>query len=158
MLKERFKIDDKITLGVVSSIIGTLLLGVVDYIAFMLNLEKWQLINIAASAYFKVDDVGTLPALFVGGITHLANAGLLGVIICYILYYTGIDFYWLKGIGVSLMFWLFAYGVVLRTHIGRIDPTGAFTNVSHILFHIIGGWLIAYLIIKLAKEGTFERK
>ena len=122
MLNARLKFDDKITLGVVSGLIGALLLGIIDYIMFVLDLEKWQLLNIAASAYFKVEDVGTIPALFVGGITHLANAGLLGVIICYVLYYTGIDFYWLKGIGVSLMFWLFAYGVILRANIGRMIP------------------------------------
>lgn len=153
----KLKIGDKITLGAVSGIISSLIVDIINYFSFILNLHKWHLVHISASVYFKVKDVGTLPALFVGVITHFTVCAILGIVVCYTLYYTGTDFYWLKGIGACLVFWLLVFGIMLRVNIGRIDPTDAATNVFYVSAHIMRGWLVAYLITKLAKEGVFER-
>lgn len=153
----RYKKADKITLGVVSGILSELVMTTLDWVDLIFKLDKWHIFHIAASTYFKIEDVKTLPALFVGAITHFASVGMLGAVTCYILYYTGTDFYWLKRIGSSMMFWLVAYGVILRANIGKITPTDASTNIFHILAHIGRGWLVTYLIIKLAKERVLER-
>lgn len=108
--------------------------------------------HIAASAYFKISDVHTLPALITGAINDYFIASAMGVAIIYFLYLTGTDFFWIKGASIGGAWWLFAFGIVLRTKIGRIDPTDPGTNLYHITEHLLLGILIAWLITKYAKE------
>lgn len=64
-----------------------------------------------------MEDIKSIPALISGIMTHYNLITVLGVVICYFLYYTGIDYFWLKGIGVALIFRLVVYGIMLRVNV-----------------------------------------
>ncbi|MHB1420778.1 MAG: hypothetical protein ACYCX4_14565, partial [Bacillota bacterium] len=144
------KIKDKVWLGALSGIIVTSSLNVVDWISVLLKTNKWHIWQIAASTYFELKDINTFPALFIGAVSHTSLMALAGVTTCYLLYFTGRDYYLIKGLGVLMMFWLFIFGAALRFNVARIHPVDIGTNISHYIGHASAGLLISFLIVKLA--------
>lgn len=141
-------IKDKITLGAAAGILANLITSIIDIVLYKLNINKFIHFHIAASAYFPVRDVNTLPALIIGGISDFTVAAVFGVIIVYILFLTGTDYFYVKGLMVSLLYWLLLYGMILRLNIARIDPTDPGTNLVHLATHIILGLLISWIVTK----------
>ena len=152
------KIKDKVFLGCISAVLATTTLNVIDLISVLLRVNKWHIWQIAASLYFKPDALNTLPALLIGAFTHTSIMSLAGVIICYLLYYSGKDYYLLKGFGVLMIFWIFLFGFTLRMGLARIKPVDAGTNIAHFIGHAAAGLLISYLIIRLADETIWANK
>jgi hypothetical protein len=142
------KIKDKITLGVIAGILANTIVSIIDIVFYKLNVNKFIHFHIAASTYFNVSDVYTVPALIVGAISDFTVVAFLGVIIVYTLFYTGTDFYYVKGLLVVLVYWLMIYGIFLRLEIARIDPTDPGTNLVHLALHIMLGLLTSWIITK----------
>ena len=153
-----FKIKDKIILGAFSAVVTMLILNIVDWASVFLKANKWHIWQIAASLYFGAKDLNTAPALFIGAMAHTVILSFSGVIICYVLYYTGRDFYLLKGLGINLMFWIFLFGVILKINIARINPTDAGTNMSHFVGHVLAGLLMSYFIVKFADDRAWKAR
>lgn len=145
-------IHDRYTFGIIAGIIANIPVNILDYVSTSLNIGEYHIWQIAASAYFTKAQLDTLPALFIGMITDYATAGLLGVISVYLLYLTGKEYYLIKGISIGIAFWILFYGVILRSNITRIDPTGAGTNLSDFTWHIILGVLTSWFIVKYGKH------
>jgi hypothetical protein len=142
------KIKDKLTLGIAAAIIANIIVSIIDLVCYKLNINQFNRFQIAASPYFQVPDVDTIPAIIVGIIADFSVAAFFGVIMVYILFYTGADFYYVKGLFVALIFWLILYGIVLRLNIARIDPVDPGTNLVHLAIHLILGLLTAWIITK----------
>jgi hypothetical protein len=124
----------------------------------LLKANKFHIWQIAGSLYFGQENLKTLPALFIGAMTHTSIMALAGVIICFMLYYTGRDYYLIKGFGVLMMFWIFLFGIVLRLGIARIKPVDAGTNLAHFIGHASAGLIISYLIVKLADNKAWNEE
>ncbi len=150
-----FKIKDKFFVGVLAGILANATENIFNYLGYYTGFSKYFIWHIAASAYFPITEVKTTPALIIGMFTDYTVAAGLGVITVYLLYLTGNDYYLFKGLLVSGFAWLFVFGVVLRTKIGRIDPTDSGTNLINLGGHILLGLLISIIIIKI---GEFETK
>ncbi len=151
------KISDKVAIGAFSGIIATSALNIVDWIVVYFGLNKWHIWQIAGSVYFRIEDVDTIPALIIGAITHTSLIAFVGVIICYLLYYTGRDYYMLKGAGVLMLMFILIFGGVLRLHIARINPVDAGTNISHLIGHLSDGVIISWLVVKLASAEAWRK-
>lgn len=145
---ENINIRDKITLGIITGMLANFVITILDIAFYFLDVNEYLHIHIAASAYFPLERIHSIPALIVGTITDFSIGAILGIIIVYTLFYTGTDFYYIKGISIPLLFWILIYGMVLRLNIGRIDPTDAGTNLVHLSLHIILGFLIAWFTVK----------
>ena len=152
------KIKDKYTFSIIASLIANIPINILDFIFYKLDFNNYLMWHIAASAYFKKADVHTLPALIIGGATDYFTAGLMGIPIFYLLYWTGSDYYWFKGISIGGFWWLTAFGVILRSQVARIDPVDASTNLYHISEHLLLGFLIAWLIVKYGSDLLVEQK
>jgi hypothetical protein len=153
----KIKIKDKIILGAISGALPTIILNVVDYLSLRLNLNKWHIWQIAGSLFFKKEDLTTIPALLLGGLTHTTLTSLGGIFIFYTLYYTGRSFYIIKGIGIFLLFWIALFGGILSLKITEIaQPIDAQTNMAHLFGHIMEGILAGLLIVKLADERVWD--
>jgi len=154
----KFKIKDKLILGAFSGVLATTILNVVDYLSVILHASKWHIFQIAASLYFNQNEVTTIPALIIGGFTHTTLISLAGIIICYILYFTGRTLYIIKGICVSLFLWIMLFGGALSLGITSIvQPIGTPTNMAHLSGHFMAGILTSFLIIKLADKKAWEK-
>ena len=152
-----FKIKDKVFLGFLSAVFATASLNIVDWISVWLKANKWHIWQIAGSLYFNTSDLHTIPALFLGAMAHTSIMAFAGVVICFLLYYTGRDFYLIKGFGVLMIRWIFLFGIILRLNIARIKPLDVGTNISHFVGHAAAGLLISYFITKLADERVWDR-
>ena len=146
------KIKDKYTFSILASILANIPINILDYIFYYIGINKFHMWHIAASAYFKITEVDTIPALIIGAISDYSTAALMGILIMYLLFFTGTEYYWIKGISVGSAWWLFAFGVILRTKVGRIDPIDSGTNLYHIFEHLLLGALIAWIIKKYGKQ------
>ena len=146
------KITDKYSFAVFASLIANIPINILDFIIYKLGINKYLMWHIAASAYFKKSDVHTIPALITGAATDYITAGLMGVPIFYLLYWTGKDYFWLKGISIGGFWWLTAFGVILRCKVARIDPVDASTNLYHLSEHILLGFLTALIIVKYGSD------
>ena len=151
-MKTKFIITDKFFLGVISGILANIIENIYNYTSYFFNLTKYFIWHIAASAYFQIPDVKTMPALVVGMFTDYAIAAGMGIATVYLLYLTGEDFWFVKGLSVSSLSWLFVFGIILRLKIGRIDPIDAGTNLVNLIGHILLGILIPFIIIKLGED------
>ena len=147
-----FPIKDKFFLGVFAAFIAELIDNSYDWIMYAFDMNKYHEWHIAASTYFPISKLHTIPALIVGCVADFTIAAILGVIIVYLLYWTGIDFYMIKGIGVTLCAWLIIFGAILRMKIGRIDPVDAGTNLEHLADHILLGILMSLTAVKFGKQ------
>lgn len=151
-----FNIKDKYFLGVIASILANIPINILDYIFYTLDINQYHMWQIAASAYFRIQDVNTVPALIVGAISDYSTAIIMGVAIVYLLSITGTDYFWAKGLSLGLTGWLFAFGIILRMKIGRIDPIDAGTNLFHVAEHMLLGILIAWIVTKYGQEALTE--
>jgi len=142
------KVKDKVALGTIAGILSNVIVTIIDIVFYKLDVIKFLHFHIAASVYFPISEVHTLPALIVGAIADFTLAAYLGVIIVYTLFYTGTDYSYVKGLGIVFAFWLFIYGIIERLNIARIDPTDPGTNLVHLAIHIILGLLTSWIIVK----------
>lgn len=151
------KIKDKIFLGVVSGVMATFGLNIVDWISVFLKKNQWHIWQIGGSVFFPIDKLYSIPALFIGAMTHTSFTALAGVITVYLLFFTGTKHYLLKGWGVYMMFWLALFGGAPRLGIPRLTSFDTKTIMAHFVGHSLAGFIISYLIIKLADERVWEQ-
>lgn len=142
------KVKDKITLGIIAGILSNIFVSIIDILCYKLNISQFIHIHIVASAYFPVSDIHTIPALIVGTISDFIIAAFFGVMIVYVLFFTGTDFLYVKGLFFVLVYWLMIYGLIRRLNIARIDPTDPGTNLVHLAIYILLGLLTSWLIAK----------
>lgn len=133
------KIKDKIFLGIVSAVLTTSGLNIVDWISVFLKKNQWHIWQIGGSVFFPIDKLYSIPALFIGAMTHTSFPSLAGVIIVYLLYYTGTKHYLLKGWGVFIMFWLALFGGSPRLGIPRLTSFDTKTILAHFVGHTLDG-------------------
>ncbi len=153
----KFKIKDKYLLGFVSAAIVATILNFVDYLSVRLHINEWHIWQIAGSLFFGKEELTGIPALIIGALTHTTLIGFAGVIICYILHYTGRTWYIVKGITVFLLFWIMLFGGILSLKITSItQPVGAQTNIAHMIGHITAGILTSLLIVKAIDKSAWD--
>jgi len=140
-------INDLFIAGALSGIIANIPINIFDYILYRLKINKIFIWHISASAFVEKKDIKNITGLFIGAVDDYTMAAIKGVFIAYLLYFTGTEFYIIKGIGAGLFFWLCFFGIILRLKIARIDPVEPATNLTHLTWHILLGGLTAWLII-----------
>jgi len=99
--------------------------------------------------YIEKKDLHTPAGLIIGAAADYIMGGVKGVVLAYLIYFTGWDFYLFKGIAVGLLFWLICFGLILRLNIAGIDPVEPGTNLTHLSWHILLGVTNALLILQL---------
>ncbi len=151
-------INDKFFLGFIAGFLGNIIENVFNYLAFTLHFSKHHIWHIAASAYFPIDKTKDYTAVIVGMYTDYIIGCSAGVLIVFLLYYTSTKYYVLKGIAITSFFWLFIFGIILRSKVGRIDPIDSGTNLTNMFGHIFLGIAISFFIIKLDKKANLLPK
>ncbi len=100
---------DNIAVGAMAGIIGGAIGMAYSYTMFLLGISSMSSVHLAATLI--VIDVINLTALgFINAVAaHLIVAAAFGVVLTYILLYTGKDFWVLKGLGMGALFCLITH-------------------------------------------------
>jgi hypothetical protein len=145
-------LKDNVAVGAIAGLIGGIIGLAYSYIMFLLGITPMSSVNLAAT--LVVIDVLNLSALaFINAIfTHLLVASTFGVLLTYILLYTGKDFWLLKGFGFGALFCLVAHSYLIP--LMRTDEqvrTLIFNPISWTIAlstHIMIGLISVTIIVK----------
>lgn len=143
---------DTITIGAIAGLISTTVMTVIVWAVRLLGhqfITPWE----TATHIFLVRRLIHTPIGYLVGFTGNFTLGaIFGVIMAYILRFTGKDFYILKGIGLGAVVWLTSIGFfmhLLSIRIeGRSDPL---SNLMAIIEFNIMGIITSYIIQKYAR-------
>ncbi len=89
---------DKFIGGFVAGVIGGIIGIVFSHSLFLLGLSPISSLHLATALVVPEMFALTTGGVFISFLTHLIVAGVFGVVLLLILYYTGKDYYILKGI------------------------------------------------------------
>lgn len=149
------KITDKFFLGFVTGVIAKTVMFIVDLIAYLLKFDDQFFWYIAASPFVPLNQLTSPSAIVIGLISDYAVALSLGIIVVYLLHYTGTDYFYLKGLTVGLIYWLM-YGLLLNIQVIRIRPATTAASSINLLLHILIGIVSAKVAVTYGKK-VFKR-
>jgi hypothetical protein len=131
-------LKDKIVIGILVGLLADAVKLTFNFISFKLDFTPvvfWQLV---AGAVLEMEDVFTPVGILIGGIADIIMTMLFGVIFIYIIYLTGRENLWIKGIGFGMLVWVSFFvivsGVLLRGKILPLPSGILVTIVAHFLY------------------------
>lgn len=150
------KIRDTITIGSIAGIIATIVFILVNYIFKLLGYQFTSTWEATADIFLSNNLVHTPLGNIIGILGQYVIGASGGIIIAYILKFTGYDYYIIKGLGIGAVYWVLGVGII--GNIINLTPQFAdepVTNFLIILDLVIYG-IISSLII--TKYGNIKQK
>lgn len=141
-----FKTKDKYSLGIFLGLIANTIRVAFDYIAYYFNLTKYVPFHIASATFLPKSKVNSFLGLTIGIFGDYSVAAFFGLTIVYLLYYTGSEYSWIKGISIGLLYWLLLFGMGLQFGLSRINPSDFGTNLTFFVNHILLGIVVVWII------------
>ena len=144
---------DHFTLWVISGIIGVVVRDLYDLAMVLFAHSKNAIWNIASDIFVSTPQVHTFLGVILGLLADMVVGGLLGILVGFTIKLTGPKNYWLKGLGIGQVAWLFFFGILLHNlpHIEKTAPVVAGPNILSYIGHSIFGLVTAWTYVKLAK-------
>lgn len=145
---------DALTIGAIAGTIGILIIQGISMVLAWLGIIEMTILDVAALLFLNEAQANTAAGMMVGFITHLLTGATGGVILAYIIKFTGDDYYWVKGLALGGIMNLGFMGfAVTLLGIAPEMRTDAVTMLVHIIEQFIFGLISAYIIVKF---GRFE--
>ncbi len=104
---------DTITIGAIAGIIGTIGMHITNMFLKSLGLVKITTLQIASSLFLDWDKTNTTYGIIVGYINHFFIGSIVGVTIAFVFKYTGKDYFLIKGLGITGIFYLVSMGFMI---------------------------------------------
>lgn len=151
-------IKDEIALGALAGFLATIPQFIFNLISVYFSYSKFYSFQFSGSIFLRPSLTLTPLGIVIGTFMWVSMATVLGIIIVYLLKYTGKDYWWLKGIlvSVSLMFTII-YGFLQSFGITKIVPNDIPTNLTHLIGNIIFGAFAGYFAYRFAPENEYMR-
>ncbi|MDW7649977.1 MAG: hypothetical protein SCK29_06410 [Bacillota bacterium] len=147
--------QDRFTRGFLAGLFTGVIINIIDYIAFILNLTDTRYVDIAARLVYGTRSHNLFEFIF-AYLAQLAFSAFLGVIYSYLLIKITSENHLLKGwlFGVAVWFFTFAIIVMFRVPgISQAHSPTAFTNaVLASIFGITLTQTLAFLDRRYANE------
>ncbi|HOP69058.1 MAG: hypothetical protein WBK48_06835 [Dethiobacteria bacterium] len=142
------KIKDRIVLGIASGLLCSIPGRLFNKMQRILGLTDLTYEQQAASIFVHRNQLDTAPSKIVGYVTNQFLAASLGVVTAYLLSATGRDSALVKGVGVSLTYWMLLEGLTRR--LGLALPSRRATSpflslLNHVIFGAFCGPVTAML-------------
>lgn len=148
---------DRAVIGGVSGVIAGIVVGIISKILYGLNLCNLCLVAIGGGLFQR--EMLTNKSFMwhvLSWIDHLAMSLILGVILIYILHYTGRDLAPFKGAVFGMIVWYINIAIISPL-VGYIPPSPDAVSLMLLLtYHILYGFIAAWLIIKIAKRKQMK--
>lgn len=149
-------IKDKIVIGSMAGMIGTLFKDLPNFILYKLGVAPYLYANIAASAHLVPADLYSPLGYIIGFLADIITGGAIGVVTILFLDRFGMDYWWYKGLIIGNTVWLFGLGVTLNLGAVHLIPTDPVFGFTSLFDHIIYGLVTVYILFKWRK--TVEKK
>ena len=150
------KIKDRVILGAISGIIAGGIGKGLSAIWYKAGWSEMRFNQPAASLFLthKEAKKNTLAGKTIASLVNNTMLGTSGVIVAYMLSFTGRDYAIIKGAGVGMIQWIGIWGVFskLRVTIKSYKPL---THLLRGLDHMIYGAIMGFLVSKLGDESLF---
>jgi len=142
-------IRDRFALGALAAQIATIPQLLLNVCAVQLGFTKYYSFQISGSIYLFKKLTLTPGGILLEILTWILMAAILGIITSYIIFWTGKDFWWLKGAIVSnAIMYTMVYGFIFAMGGPKIIPWDLGTNLSlffdNLVFGILTGYLVAH--------------
>ena len=145
--KVEMNIKDRIALGTISGLLASIPSFVINFILVQIGFARWYSFQIGGSIYLHPENTNTLQGFIFGTLVWLIPASALGIIIAYVIRNTGEDFWWLKGIIITMvLMFLFTYGFLYTLGGATIVPFDFATNISVFIENVVFGLTASYLV------------
>jgi hypothetical protein len=149
-------LKDKIIIGLLIGLLADAVKLTFNFLSFKLNFTSavfWQLIS---ATVLEKEDVFTPVGTLIGAAADIIVTMFLGVIFIHLIYLTGKENLWLKGIGFAMLVWVNFFVVIQGLLLqGKIppEPSGIIVTIAaHFLF---GLSLAAFTILLAGNMTTF---
>jgi len=140
---------DSITLGILAGLFGNIFKEAIIWTGYLLGFSRYNYVQFAA-AYFVTPEIAErqAPAVFIlGSVIDWTTAALLGVLIVYVLRYTGPRYAIIKGMWMMSAVFLVLCGTLRAAGWHPLDINTPLPNlvfaVGHVLMGAAAGWFAA---------------
>ncbi|AET68277.1 hypothetical protein Desor_2736 [Desulfosporosinus orientis DSM 765] len=147
------KIKDRITLGIISSLIATVPATIMDLFANKTGLSDYYY-NHASTLFIKRSKSNTLRGKIVSALVNNITNCTTGVATSYVLSATGRDKPILKGIGVYALSWLSLNGLLYKEVLDT-KARRAHTPIFSFFIHTVAGSICGYCVSKMGDDSLF---
>jgi FtsH-binding integral membrane protein len=137
-----------------------LVVGVISHGLYILGICQLCLIAIGGGFFARRMLAKTAAPVWtiLGWIDHLLVSMVLGVILVYILHYSGRDYALIKGAIFGAVVWLVTIGIISPLA-GYIPPSPQAIDLAILLaYHILYGILAAWLLLRFHVKSVTEEK
>ena len=141
-----FKVRDSIVAGVLAGWMGNLVKEALTWSFYFMGWVRYTFVHIAAGFYYSKENLDAPLSLVTGAITDWTIAGTFGVILFYLLRYTGSDYAVFKGIALGSLVYVITFGIGMALDITRaslLTPLPDFLLLmSHHSIGLVSGWAL----------------
>lgn len=147
------KIKDRVLLGVIAGMLGSVPGRVLNKIEFEVGITDSRYEEMAAKLFVSNKDAHSQRGKAVGKIANGLLTNAVGISTAYTLSATGRDYALLKGIGITSLAWLGIYGLSTQAQVRKSKkPLAALLSYMD---HIIFGATTALVVKNLGDESLF---
>lgn len=153
---------DNIVFGSMAGAIGGVIGLILSYSLFLLGISPMASVHLAATLV-TVDVIHLATGEVIWSIiTHLVVASVFGILLTYVLLYSGREYWWFKGIGTGFVFCLVTHSYLIpllrtdaqvRSLILNAPSFGAI-GITHALIGLVS----AFIIVKYRHLAGFSRQ
>ncbi|HOP69068.1 MAG: hypothetical protein WBK48_01440 [Dethiobacteria bacterium] len=140
------RIRDSILAGALAGWLGNVPKEIMTWSFHFLGWIKYTFVHIASGFYYSAENLGAPLSLLTGAITDWVIAGAFGVMLLFILRYTGTDYAVFKGMGFGAVFYILAFGIGMALDISRatlVTPLPDFLLLmAHFVIGGVSGWAL----------------
>lgn len=148
---------DRITLGVVSGLIGNAAKNAVDALLRVGKPDQMGFSEMAAGIFIPRREAATGAGRLLGRIADYGLAAVYGIPTVYLLSRTGSDKLLLKGSLMGVLTWGLGLGLARNLGVGKARPLGAGANLRMLLAHVVGGMVTAQAAVSLGDQEILQR-
>lgn len=148
-------IKDRITLGTIAGLVGTIPQVLISFISFKMGYAKYFSYQLAAGVHLTKELAAKPMGIIMGGYIWELTGALIGILILFLIIKTGTDFWWLKGIIVTdVLMYTVIYGLVFDVGSANVLPEDIATNLTEMVGNTLFGLTAAFLAAKWAKQNN----
>ena len=150
------KIKDSITLGVISGLLGTLALDVLNFRNWRKNRTESMYAHIAGSIFMRGFRTKFRKNFLFGQVIHMFVGALAGVPLVYLFRITGKDHSVLKGATYGALIWMIYYMFGIKVGMFHKSPKQNKSHMTNLMQNLIFGITSAQTVISLGDPSLFR--
>lgn len=142
-------IKDRITLGTIAGLAGTVPQVLISLISFKIGYAEYFSYQLSAGVHLTKPLTMTPMGIIMGGLIWELTGAILGILILFFIIKTGTDFWWLKGILVAnFLMYTVIYGFGFEMGIANVLPEDIGTNFTEMVGNTLFGFTAAFLVAR----------